>query len=161
MTARECVRLKGLAFLNRRSYDARHSELVAGDFGEPLDALRQRMIDQALAIVQQHVKEERRQRQLVAQFLYVDAASKAAHGVLKRKRPPVRRQRDHFAVENYLATAQLLHGCDDFRNGIGDLVEASRVDRDLVVAPIHLNPRAIELPLDRERSTLAERLFDV
>src|SRR5205814_1519139 len=84
--------------------------------------------------VEQDVKEERSQRQFVAQLLHVDAAAESSHGVLKGERPAVSSQHDHFAVENHLAAGKRPHRRHHPPNGARHLIQTPRIHRDAIAA---------------------------
>src|SRR5689334_6748402 len=104
VSTRQCIGLKGLCFRGIGCDDTRHAQRARSNLVEAFQSLRQRMIDEALAVVEQDVKEEWSQRQFVAQLLDVDAAAESAHGVLKGQRSAIRSERDDLPIENYLAT---------------------------------------------------------
>src|SRR5262245_7095326 len=99
MPSREGVRLKSRRLVDVRGRETGHSQRRWQRPIEPLQSLRQWMIDQRLAVME-HVEEEGREWQLLPHLVDVESPAEAPHGDLKRQRSLVRRERDDFAVEN-------------------------------------------------------------
>ena len=84
-----------------------------------------------------------------------------AHRLLERERSPVGRESDHLAVEHGRVEREPPRRRHDLRNAVGDVGEAAREGTHLVSRAVHLEPRAVELPLDPRRPGARERLRDV
>ena len=119
-------------------------------------ALGQRRVEQVLAVDVQDVEEQRGERDAAAL-----ARAEARGGDLEGLRPPVVAQRDRLAVEHDRAGRQRAGELDHLRQPRGDVVERARVDRDVVTVAVDLDPRAVELPVDRRRRDLLQRGGDV
>lgn len=98
--------------------------------------------------------------ELGSQRLHVPPAAEAPHRDLKRRRRSVLSQRDHFTIENQVARLERADRFDDLGHGAGDVVQVARVHGDAVVASMHLNARAIQLPLHRDRLLRLQRVRD-
>ncbi len=120
-----------------------------------------RPLDQAVVIESERIEEEALQRQLLAQRLNVELAAKAAHGDLERLRAPVRAKRDRLAVQDQAACRQRPDRLDHLRHRAGHLVELAREHPDLVLAFVHLDAGAIELPLEGRLAEPGERVLGI
>ena len=87
--------------------------------------------------------------------------AEAAHRVLEAMGTFVFAESDRLTVEHQRARRERAHRGDDFGEAVGDLVEVAGVHPHFVVPPVHLDPRAVELPLDRRGSGGFERGRDV
>ena len=89
----------------------------------------------------QHVEQKRGDP--LGSSLGVDAGDR----LLERRRP-VLRHSQRLAVEHDLPHGELEHDRDDPRESVRDVVEIAGIDAYVVVAPVDLDPDAVELPLD-------------
>ena len=92
----------------------------------------------------------------VARSVALAARSEPAHRDLERVRTAVPAERDHLAVQDDGCQRQSANRLDDLGDALGDVGEAARVGADLVVAAVHLEARAVELPLDHGRRDALE-----
>ena len=109
----------------------------------------------------QAVEEERRERQGRSSCLRARAAAEPAHRDLKGIRPAVGPQGDHLPVEDHRLDGQREDRGDDLRHAVGDVGEAPRERAHLAAETVHLQPRAVELPLRRRRAGAVDRGRDV
>ena len=140
---------------------AGHAQCGRRDRVEGRDALRARAVEQVRAIGVQDVEEHRGQRDGRAEVLDAPAAAEARRRDLERVRPAVRAQGDRLAVEHGARHVERERGLDDLGHARGDVVERAGEDGDVVAVAVDLDPRAVELPLDRRRVDLRERRGDV
>ncbi len=70
-------------------------------------------------------------------------------------------ERDHFPVEDRGAERDAAQSLDHLRHAVGDVGEVPRVGAHLVALHVHLEPCAVELPLDRGLAEPLERGRDV
>jgi hypothetical protein len=120
--------------------------------GRPPLALRAR--EEVLALEVQHVEEERGEGEVRQEPLHVELPPEPAHRHLERLRRPVGPERDRLAVEHERRRRRRPRERHHLRDGGRHLPERSREDPDPVAVPVHLHPRAVELPLE---GGLAER----
>ncbi len=76
-------------------------------------------------------------------------------------RTSIRAQRDRLAVEDQRLRARAAHRGDDFRHARRDVVQVARIDAHLVRGLVHLDARAIELPLDQRSAERGKRSLHV
>ena len=94
-----------------------------------------------------HVEEQRRERRRPAPAV---RAAEPARGDLERLRPAVGPQRDRLAVEHdAVATGSASAASTTSGTPRGDVVERAREDARRRRRAVHLDARAVELPLDR------------
>ena len=70
-------------------------------------------------------------------------------------------ERDHLAVEDRGVEREPPQHLDHLRHAVGHVGEVPRVGAHLVALHVHLQPRAVELPLDRRLAEAFERSRDV
>ncbi len=76
-------------------------------------------------------------------------------------RTAVGAQRDRLAVEDEALGGKRAHELDHFRDRPGDVAQAARVDRDVGALLVDLDPRAVELELERRLAELLHALGHV
>ena len=89
------------------------------------------------------------------------ARAEARGGDLERLGPPVGAQRDRLPVEHDRAHRQRARRGDHLGQPRGHVVERAREQRDVVAVAMDLDPRAVELRVDRGRPGPGERGRDV
>ena len=135
---------------------ARDAQLRRDDRVERLAAARERLVEQVLAVDVQHVEEQRGERRGPR-----TARAEARGGDLERLGPPVGAQRDRLAVEHDRPHGQRARGGDHLGQPRRHVVERAREQRHVVAVAMDLQPRAVELPVDRGRPGPGERGRDV
>ena len=68
---------------------------------------------------------------------------------------------EHLTVEHHRGDGQLERQRHHAGEPVGDVVEVAGVDAHVVAAPVDLDAAAVELPLDRCPTGVAQRLGDV
>ena len=126
-----------------------------------LEARALRLVDERRAVEKQAVEEERRQRQLVTEAIDVEPPPEprivtwkgcgVASGRSAITSPSTMRSRAGSAAQRL----------DDLGHGGGHVAQRAREHADVVAGLVHLNARAIELPLERGVADAAERILDV
>ena len=118
----------------------------------------ERLVDDRRAAGVEHVEEVRRQPvPAPARGL----RSEVAHRVLEPARCAVLVDPERLAVEHEVAAGQRGDELADRRKTVGDVVEVAGEQPHDTVAPVRLDARAVELPLDRCRAGRGERRGDV
>jgi hypothetical protein len=74
--------------------------------------------------------------------------------------PTVGLQRDGLAVQDCRQGGEGERGLDQFGNAVGDVVQAARENPDILARAVHLDARAIQLPLDCRRRHARQGGFD-
>ncbi len=115
-----------------------------GDLLEHLQAGRERLVDEVTSVDVQHVEEPRGQHGLA-----LGLGAEAAHRLLEGARRAGLVERERLAVEDDVGDRQRPGDVDDLGHAGGDVGEAPGVDADDVAATVDLDPRAVELVLDR------------
>ena len=116
------------------------------------------LVEQRGAVQIEDVEQHQGDRQLVPYPLDLESASEPAHRRLEGQRGAVGAERDRLALHDQLARGEGARGLDQLGHGGGHLVEPAGVDPHLVVQPVDLDARAVELVLDRGLAQLAQRL---
>ncbi len=143
--------------------DAGDAQFIGHDTGELRDTIGARAVEQVVAVQMEAVEEEGREWEALGLDVGLGTAPEAAHRHLERVGSAVGSQRDHLAVEDHGVDGQRARRGDDLGYPVGDVREAPRERADLVAEPVHLQPRAVQLPfhgraagaLDRRRDVLA------
>ncbi len=91
---------KGVAGLDVGRDDTRHPPALGNRIRKDQIAIRERPVNQVLAVQVQDVEDERRQRQTRSQALDVQPASEATGAHLKQVRATVLFQRERLAVQH-------------------------------------------------------------
>ena len=126
-----------------------------------VDALLVRAFEKVVAVEMETVEEERRERQPLCIGLRVCAAAEPAHRDLEGIRPAVRSQGDHLPVENHRVDGESEHRGDNLRDAVGDVRKAPRERAHLAAETVHLQSRAVQLPLRCRRAGAVDRGRDV
>ena len=125
------------------------------------EPLPRRLVDQPRSVQVEAVEEERLEWGLLAQTLHIEAAPEAAHRGLEGKRGSVRAQGDRLAVQDDLARREIPHRLDDLRQRSRDVVQAPGEDPDVVAGLVQLDPRSVQLRLERGSLQVAQGLVHV
>ena len=158
---RERVLEKPLRLGRILGHGARHAKRSGKPTLERLEPVTRGPVDQILAVQMQAVEEERGQRHRLAQLRDVHPAPEPAHRLLEGTRPLVRPQGDRLSVQDDRLDLERADGLDDLGHAIGDVGEVPRERADFVAEPVHLQPRAVELPLDPGGADARQRALEV
>ena len=156
MTARDRVVEERLRLVDILRHQSRHPELLGHHALDRRVPFGGREVDQVPAVEVQDVEEERRERHLLAQRGDVPAARRPARGLLERTWPPVGTERDRLAVENDRVDRERQRRLHHLGHSFRDRVERPGEDPDRVAVAMHLDPDAVQLPVDR--GGIADRL---
>ena len=83
--------------------------------------------------------------------------AEVAHRVLEAPRRAVVEHAEHLTVEHEVTARQRANEIDDATEPVGHVVEVAGEQPDVVAASVGLDPRAVELPLDRGLAGGADR----
>ena len=139
--------------------DRREAAVIGHGCGEDLASRRQRLVDEAGAGVED-VEEERLQAVAAPGTDARRVGAEVAHRVLEASRGAGVVDAEHLAVEHEIAARQGAHDLDDAAQSIGDVVEVAGVEPNVAGRAVGLDPRAVELPLDRGEPGFGERVGD-
>ena len=118
----------------------------------------ERLVDEVDAVAVEDVEEPHEQARRRARGA---VAAEGAHGVLERLGGGVLVHAEHLAVEHHGRHREVARQRHHAGEPVGDVVEVAGVDAHVVVEPVHLHARAVELPLDGGEAGVPERLGDV
>ena len=125
--------------------------------GEQLPSHRERLGDDGVAVDVEDVEEERRQAGPATRRV----GAEVAHRVLEAPRRAVVEHAEHLAVEHEIAARQRADELDHATEPVGHVVEVAGEQPDVAAAPMRLDARAVELPLDRRFAGGVDRGCDV
>ena len=108
-----------------------------------------RLVHQGGAVQVQQVEEECGEGDLASRPLDVEALAETTHRCLKWMGSTILPKRDHLAVEDELTGGQGTNQLHHLGHRGCHLVEPAGVDRHLVAALVDLDPRAVQLVLQR------------
>ena len=125
-----------------------------------LQSVAEGLVDEIVAVDVQHVEEERIER-TGGTRAGTGRTPERAHRVLERMGTGIVVDADRLTVEHDRAHRERAYPLGDAGQPAGDLVEVARVDPHVVVDAVHLDARAIELPLHRSHAGLVQCRSDI
>ena len=155
VSAGERVFVESLRFGSVARHETRYQQLAGQRARQRLDPLGRGGFGQRVRAEAHAVEEEHRQRQRRLHCRHVERAPEPAHRDLERLRRAIGLERNRLAVENQLRHRARAHGGDDLGRRGGHVVAIAREYPHVVAGLVHLDARAVELPLEGRR---AERL---
>ena len=123
-------------------------------------ALGPGLVEQVLAVQVEQVEQERGEGQGGGQPLHVQAAADPAGRDLERVGPPAGLEGDELAVEHGRPHRQRQGGRHHLGHPGGDVVQGPGEHGHLGPGPVHLDPGAVQLPLDGRLADLLHGRLD-
>ena len=82
--------------------------------------------------------------------------AEVAHRVLEAPRRAIVEHTEHLTVEHQVTAGQRANQVDDAAEAVGHVVEVAGEEPHFVAASVGLDPRTVELPVDRRLSDVAD-----